>query len=166
MCGGVEYQAINRKTGQLETRKTYFPIPKAQLPVIGSKGAALVTWGRRDSEFPESDLPRGGWARQDSLQKGRWKRFQPAPVVIPVRRFMEKDSQGKSHWFDLNDDQVIEGIGVVVDGKPFVYVVTVEDDGTGVHPRQPKVISRDEASQLLEFAWDADKPWLNQPAEE
>jgi putative SOS response-associated peptidase YedK len=161
MCGGVEYLAVNPKTGQLESRKTYFPIPQAQLPVIGSKGAALITWGRRNNELPSSDLPSGGWARLDSLQKGRWKKYQPVPVVIPVKRFMEKDAQGKSHWFDLNEDQLIEGIGVVMDGKPFVYVVTVEDDGSGVHARAPKVISKQEAEELLDFAWDARKPWLN-----
>jgi putative SOS response-associated peptidase YedK len=160
MCGGVEYKCFNPKSGLVEVRKTYFPIPLAQLPVVGSKGAGLVTWGRRKGEMEHSGLPAGGWARLDSLEKGRWNKFHPQPVIIPVRQFMEKDKEGKSHWFKLSDNEVIRGIGVIVDGKPVVYVVTIDSGETSVHNRTPQVISLDDAKeQLGAFEWREEWPW-------
>lgn len=163
MCGGVEFKAFNLKTGRVEYRRVYFPMPHAKLPVVGAKGAALITWGKRENELAESDLPKGGWARLDSLQAGRWKRFKPQPVIIPVRQFMEKDREKTSHWFPLNAEQVIQGIGIVDGGKPYVYVVTIPGNETDVHDRMPSVISLDEARQQLNFTWheeDEEWPWL------
>jgi putative SOS response-associated peptidase YedK len=159
MCGGVEYQSFNPKTGRVESRRTYFPIPKAQLPVVGSKGAALVTWGRREGEFEELGLPKGGWARLDSLEKGKWNRYHPQPVIIPVSEFMEKDKNGKSHWFKLKEDEVIRGVGVVAAGKAFVYVVTTDAGPDDVHVRTPCVITLAQARQLGDFSWENKWPW-------
>jgi putative SOS response-associated peptidase YedK len=164
MCGGVEYRSFNKKTGRIETRRTYFPIPNALLPVVGAKGAGLVTWGRRKGEFDETGLPPGGWARIDSLEGGRWNRFHPRPVIIPVSQFMEKDKEGKTHWFSLKEDQVLRGIGVVVDGKPFVYVVTRDSSLENVHARMPVVLTLDEAKEIGDFTWQQDWPWLKEQA--
>lgn len=164
MCGGVEFKAFNPKTGRLEYRRVYFPMPHAKLPVVGSKGAALVTWGKRENELPGSDLPRGGWARMDSLNAGKWKRFNPQPVIIPVNQFMEKDKEKVSHWFQLQGDQVIQGVGIIHQGSPVVYVVTVEGNETNVHDRMPSVLSLEEARERLKFTWhdkeDEEWPWL------
>jgi hypothetical protein len=159
MCGGVEYKAHNPKSGQIEHRRTYFPIPYAKLPVVGAKGAALVTWGKRKGEYPDLDIPLGGWARLDSLEAGRWDRFEPQPVVIPVRQFMEKDRQGTSHWFLLEAAQVLRGIGLRAGGTGFVYVVTVPGDDA--YERMPHPLHLNRAREWGDFAWPEKLPWLD-----
>jgi len=60
MCGGVHY----KKDG--ESYRSYFPNPKAQLPVLTEDGdTELVQWGRREKQA--GHLPVTGWARLDSI---------------------------------------------------------------------------------------------------
>ena len=138
MCGGVEYTDVEEKTW-----KIYFPSPKAALPVLKRDGAVeWVTWGRRKEEQHGYFAP-GGWARLDSINDGKWKRFNPKPVVIPVQAFMEKDGERKSHWIQVPDGHAIQGLLAVRGDEARVYVVTTETpaDFAWVHDRWPRLIS-------------------------
>ena len=49
MCGGMSYQYIDPKTGEIKTRKVYFPIPNAKIPVVAPDQSepAFFQWGKR-----------------------------------------------------------------------------------------------------------------------
>jgi hypothetical protein len=134
MCGGVYYIV-----GDMEAR-VFFPDPKAVLPVKKRDGTIdLLPWGRRKSQTGK--LPLGGWARLDSIHGGRWDRWFPQPVKLPVRSFMEKDHEGRSHWYDLTAGQYLQGLIAREGHEQRVYVVTVEPEmEDAVHERWPRVV--------------------------
>jgi hypothetical protein len=135
MCGGVYY---NHQGADI---RVYFPNPKAMLPVRTRRGdIALLPWGRRKDQ--QGALPLGGWARLDSIYSGRWDRWFPVPVKLPIKQFMEKDLEGSSHWYDLTRGQWIQGL-VARDGhEQRVYVVTVEPQlADAVHDRWPRLVN-------------------------
>lgn len=135
MCGGVEYRI------QGEDIRVYFPNPRAALPVRRRDGKVeRLPWGRRRQQA--GDLPLGGWARLDSIHAGRWDRWFPVPVKLPVRRFMEKDIEGRTHWYDLTPGKWIQGL-VARDGRERrVYVVTVAPEmAEAVHERWPRILA-------------------------
>lgn len=136
MCGGVYF----KKDG--EAYRSYFPNPKAQLPVFTEDGdIELVQWGRRENQA--GHLPVTGWARLDSIKAGKWQRYHPIPVKIQVLNFMEKDNQGKSHWYGLNPGEFIQGLLAQAGSEKRVYVVTVppEAENAHIHNRWPRVLS-------------------------
>ena len=122
----------------------YFPRAGARLPVRLKTGATrLVTWGRRREEA--GALPPGGWARLDSVHAGKWQRYGPSPVLIRVEAFMEKDDQGNSHWYDLADEDFIQGLLARDADSDRVYVVTVSPEDprhAAVHDRWPRIVNR------------------------
>lgn len=135
MCGGVYY------TFNGEDIRVYFPNPKAKLPVRKKDGnTVLLPWGRRKEQ--KGVLPLGGWARLDSIYAGRWDRWFPIAVKLPIKSFMEKDIIGNSHWFDLTKGKYIQGL-VARDGQEQrVYVVTVDPEmAEAVHERWPRIVS-------------------------
>ena len=90
MCGGIKYQD---KVGN--DWVVYFPSPKAALPVLKRNGEVeWLKWGKRKEE-PDRYFTEGGWARLTSIKEGRWARFEPSPVLLPVNAFMEKDHDKK-----------------------------------------------------------------------
>lgn len=135
MCGGV-YYSIN---GQ--DVRVYFPNPKATLPVKKRSGEIdLLPWGRRKEQG--GILPLGGWARLDSIYAGRWDKWFPVSVKIPVKSFMEKDVEGHSHWFDLTKGQWIQGLVARTGQEQRIYVVTVVPEmEDAVHDRWPRILS-------------------------
>lgn len=138
MCGGVEISGKYTHTG--EQLKIYFPNPKAALPVLGANGEAMwVPWGRRREQPGKG--PAGGWARLSSIEEGKWEKYGPMRVRIPAARFMEKDGNKVSHWFDLKDDQVIEGLVIGEGEEQRVYVITTSPpaEHEWVHDRWPLI---------------------------
>jgi len=135
MCGGVYYTIQDRDT------RVYFPNPKALLPVKTRTGdIKTLAWGRRREQA--GMLPLGGWARLDSIYAGRWDRWFPVAVKIPVKSFMEKDLEGHSHWFDLTRGQWIQGLVARYQQERRVYVVTIEPElPEAVHDRWPRIMS-------------------------
>jgi len=135
MCGGVYYTIQNQDT------RVYFPNPKALLPVKTRAGSIKkLAWGRRREQA--GTLPLGGWARLDSIYAGRWDRWFPVAVKIPVKSFMEKDLEGHSHWFDLTRGQWIQGLVARYQQERRVYVVTIEPElPEAVHNRWPRIMS-------------------------
>ncbi len=135
MCGGVLYEHNGQEV------RIGFPNPRARLPVARRCGdPELLVWGRRRSE--SGRLPFGGWARLESIKTGRWDRWQPQPVRLRIRAFMEKDIQGDSHWFELNSGQWIQGLVARDGGERRVYVVTITPEmPEAVHERWPRIIT-------------------------
>ena len=134
MCGGVQYNHAG------EVKKIYFPNPYAQLPVMKKDGElALVAWGRRKQQH--GGLPQGGWARQEPIDKAIWQKWSPTPVKIIVDRFMEKDKERVSHWFELKEGEWIQGLVAHKDDETRVYVVTIEPEPGAIHDRWPKILS-------------------------
>jgi len=132
MCGAIRYAAQN----------IYFPNPKAELPIRLKTGdIAWQPWGRRQQQLP-SHLPMGGWARLESIQAGRWNRYQPQPVLIPAQAYMEKDAQRYSHWFELAANTLIQGLFATYQTEQAVYVVTIPTpaDYSHIHARWPRIV--------------------------
>jgi len=134
MCGGVYY------THNGQDVRVYFPNPKALLPVrMRDGGILLLPWGRRRQQA--GHLPLGGWARLDSIHAGRWDKWQPRPVKLPIRQFMEKDVEGNSHWFDLTAGKWIQGLVARDRHERRVYVVTITPETEdAVHDRWPRIL--------------------------
>jgi hypothetical protein len=145
MCGGMSYQYLDPETGEIKTRKVYFPIPKAKVPVIqnDTDTITLCQWGKRNGEDEGFDVPITGWARLISLKEGKWNRYNPVKVKIPALAWMEKDSERQSHWFDMATEQAIMGVRIEHQGKAFVYVVTRPAEGgmSDIHERMPLLVS-------------------------
>lgn len=134
MCGGVEYPIKGKDI------RVYFPNPKAMLPVQQDREIELMIWGRRRDQ--PGRLPPGGWARQESLDSGKWDKYFPRPVKIIVNRFMEKDKNRVSHWFDLTRGQWIQGLIANYKNEQRVYVVTIKPElPDAIHDRWPKIMS-------------------------
>jgi hypothetical protein len=140
MCGGVKYKHEGK------TVTSYFPNPKAALPVLRRGGGhELLAWGRRKEEGGE--LPPGGWARLDSIKQGRWDRYDPRPVRLEVEEFMEKDRTGHSHWYPLDAGQWLQGLVATRGGEQRAYVVTLaptQPAQRALHDRWPRVITREQ----------------------
>jgi len=135
MCGGVYFQHGD------DILRMYFPNPKAVLPVQKRDGnVVLLPWGRRKDQ--SGHLPMGGWARLDSIYGGRWDKYFPVPLKIPVLSFMEKDFEGQSHWYDLNKGQYLQGLLARDNNEQRIYVVTIEPEveDAHIHNRWPRVV--------------------------
>lgn len=142
MCGGVQYKHEGK------TLKVYFPNPQAVLPVrLKLGGHTLLPWGRREGE--SGALPVGGWARHESILVGKWDRFFPKAVRLDLEAFMEKDNQGKSHWYPITASNAIQALVARQDNEQRVYVVTITPtlpDQAAIHSRWPRIVT---ASSLV-----------------
>jgi putative SOS response-associated peptidase YedK len=138
MCGGIEAKDKNRA---YEPVRVYFPNPKAAFPVMLEDGTDLgwLPWGRR-KEQPGSG-PQGGWARQESLENGSWAKYRPQRAFGLISRYMEKDAERVSHWFDVEDGQVLECVVTGEPGDQCVYVVTASSplQFSAIHDRWPLI---------------------------
>lgn len=144
MCGGAQFQHGD------DFMRMYFPNPKAVLPVLQKDGRqVLLPWGRRQDEFGR--LPMGGWAKLESIYGGVWDKYFAKPVKIPVLAFMEKDLAGRSHWYDLQKGQFIQGLIAREGNEKRIYVVTIEPepDDAQIHDRWPRVVQSGENSRSV-----------------
>jgi hypothetical protein len=159
MCGGLEFQKRSSRLTQpeliegirgsgagVDAVRVFFPSPKAAIPVerefrVDGESDLWLPWGRRKEE--PGDWPEGGWARAESLGKAYWTRWAPAEVVIRPSRWMEKDRQKKSWWFDVEP-----GTGILclrLDKAPGTPLYVVTEAATGdfladIHHRIPKLV--------------------------
>jgi hypothetical protein len=86
------------------------------LPVREGNLIDLLLWGNRDDK--ESRLPKTGWCRLESLEKGKWNFLEPKELLIPAQSGLEKGV-----WFEINKG--IRGIEVLDERQlPHVYMVT------------------------------------------
>lgn len=134
------FEAIRGSGAGVEDLRVFFPNPKAALLV--DPGTDLwLPWGRRKEQ--PGDWPEGGWARRESLPKPYWQRWKPMEIIVRPLRWMEKDHQGKSRWFELDPGQGI--LCLRLDGAPGtpLYVVTVPATGdylADIHGRIPVIV--------------------------
>ncbi|MCE2852303.1 MAG: hypothetical protein ACK5C8_01425 [Roseiflexaceae bacterium] len=94
--------------------------------------AQLMRWGNRNEI---SDLPATGWVKHESLQAGKWQRYHPVPVTIPVMAGYE---QGV--WFGID-----YGIyGIVAAGRVFMLTEAADPDYWQMthHQRMPLLIAQ------------------------
>jgi len=146
MCSGVYFEHDTHVLRQ------YFPNPKAVLPVKKSDGGIiLLPWGRRQKQ--SGNLPLGGWARLDSIYGGRWDKYFPTPLKIPVLSFMEKDFEGNSHWYDLNEGQYLQGLLAKDNNEQRIYIVIIEPEveDANIHSRWPRVVQNGETAKHVNF---------------
>lgn len=133
VCSGVQFTHEDRDY------RIYFPNPSAVLPVRMRSGEIkLLPWGRRKPQAGK--LPMGGWARQDSIYAGKWDRFFPIPVKLPLSGYMEKNFQGESKWYELDRVSFIQGLVANMHYEQRVYIVTIEPDALDCdHDRLPLI---------------------------
>ncbi|WP_218571756.1 hypothetical protein [Stutzerimonas degradans] len=133
MCGGVEARDAER------SYKVYFPSPKAAIPVMLEGGESLgwVKWGRRREEAGQG--PQGGWARLETVERGGWAKYQPIKAYGLVQRFMEKDAERKSHWFDVEPGFALDCLVLGEGEQRRVYVITSSppEEFAWIHDRWP-----------------------------
>lgn len=132
MCSGVEYQ------GEMHL----WSDPEAHLPVRLKGGdLAWVRWGARHGV--ESPFFQGPCARLDSIKMGKWARFKPIPVRIPIERYMERNIRGKPYWVKTKSAETLQGLVATWEGQHRVYVVTVDTptEFQHVQPRWPRVLA-------------------------
>lgn len=120
-----------------------FTYSKAMLPVRLKNGdCALVTWGRRENE--NSEMPLGGWVRLSTIKNkknSRWKMYSPKPVQIPVDKFMEKNFEGQSCWYEITKGKCIQGLLAQERNEYRLYIVTIDpEDLLNTHYRWPHII--------------------------
>ncbi|MEL7937696.1 hypothetical protein [Pseudomonas delhiensis] len=132
-------QVGSRYTRDQAAARIYFPNPKAQLPVMIEGMLEWLPWGRRREQAGHG--PAGGWARAESITEGRWAKYHPIEALIPAERFMEKDEDNSSHWFerDGGGELLISAlvIGDVDDRRVYIVTGTPPDEYAWVHDRWP-----------------------------
>jgi hypothetical protein len=121
-----------------------FSQQNAMVPVKLKNGDyQLVKWGRREKE--NSEMPLGGWARLSSIKNEkdqRWNLYIPKPVQLAVDKFMEKDFEGRSCWYEVTKSKYIQGLLAQYENEYRVYIVTVEpEDLMNCHFRWPNIIT-------------------------
>lgn len=132
MCSGIEY-----KDSLLLWRDS-----EVELPVLLRGGeVSWVRWGERHGVV--SEFFQGPCARLESIQTGKWRRYSPTPVKIPMERYMERDAKGAPYWVKAPAGSVLQGLLAVADGEQRVYVVTVDSppEYRHVQPRWPRVLT-------------------------
>jgi hypothetical protein len=147
MCGGIfcnwdkiskdelkqflspeEFEKASKKDGF----ESYFWQKEPLLPVEDNGEIHLRRWGNRSSEI---NLPKTGWAKQESIDAGKWAHLNPKFIKIPAKRGIEKGV-----WFDIKSGG-LQGVLVHKDQEERVYMITkpAEDDYQNLtsHNRQP-----------------------------
>lgn len=135
MCGAVHYMIDGRDV------RVHFPEPHACLPVRCRDGRLVrLPWGRRPRQTGQ--LPLGGWARLETIHAGRWDRWFPIPVKIAALAFLEKDIEGRAHWFEIGRGKYIQGLVARERHERRVYVVTICPEMTdAIYERWPRIVT-------------------------
>ncbi len=147
MPGAVEFKrekpiegGLGLLEAEMESIRVRFPNPKAALLVDVEKNRWLP-WGRRKEE--PGDWPEGGWAREESLNKPYWTKWDPEQLIIRMSQWMEKGHHdGRSYWFDVPEGHAVLALRLrSVPSEP-VYIVTEASYGdyAEIHDRMPKLV--------------------------
>jgi signal peptidase I len=151
MCGGL----IFKTKGTEEIITVYFPRPYATIYGINNDYEFIKAyWGKRDeSEFESIEVPKTGWAKIESLAKGYWDKYNYTNVFIPAYKYMEKDKNGHSLWFDLKEEEFIRGILIIKENINFIYVVTVPSEGDfkKIHNRWVSIVHFNGQKDIINF---------------
>ena len=106
---------IRAEKAEREIQFLYRASPSV-IPAWVNGELGIYDWGNLDGK--DSRLPKTGWCRRETLEKGRWAWLQPESVMIPAALGKEN-----GRWF-----QIYEGIrGILVRdsrNRPHVYMLT------------------------------------------
>lgn len=147
MPGGVEFlrqkpvEGLGLLEPEEEVIRVLFPNPKAAL-LVDPERDRWIPWGRRGEQ--PGDWPDGGWAREESLHKAYWTRWDPETFVLRAHRWMEKDHAKRSHWCEVPGSEGILCLRLrAAPGEP-AYMVTQASYGeyAEIHDRMPKLVPR------------------------
>jgi hypothetical protein len=131
MCGGVGFKIKNIPEKELKKHyskelikrfktsgriETFFWYKNPVLPVKDKDEIELIHWGNKDKEIK---LPQTGWAKQESLNLGKWDYLHPEIVDVPIDSGYEKKT-----WFDMPNGT--KGIVVEQNKEKCVYMMTKE----------------------------------------
>lgn len=118
MCIGVLYDFRGHPL------KVFFGNPSAKLPVKASfERITLIRWGRRESE--KCDFPTGSWVNLELIKRGRLDCYEPKPVKIPLRKFLDMDFTGQQRWYDVVPGYWVQGMLAKHQTEHRVYIVTI-----------------------------------------
>lgn len=136
MCDAISYHYQNRNL------KMHFSQSGARLPLLLRSGdVQCYPWGRRSTEC-HGQLPLGGWARHDAILAGKWDAYFPTSVKIPALEFMEKDIEGKPHWWQVTSGLWIQGLLAQRDSEKRLYIVTLTPEREdALFQRWPRLVS-------------------------
>jgi len=130
MCGGIASDLSKIPQGELKKYfsaeeiakfkrlgvfQSFFWAKVPVLPISYDGKVRLMDWGNREGE---KDLPKSGWAKQESVEGGKWMYLKPAIVKILADRGYEK---GK--WFDIESGG-LKGLLVDKNNHERVYMLT------------------------------------------
>jgi len=119
MCIAAYYHLTTR------TEITNFSQTGAKLPISTKNGRiALIRWGRRPTE--PGALPFGGWASQESIEKGVWFKYSPQLVQLPIIRFIDINYDHRCVWVDVLPEYSLAGLFIQNGKEKRVYVVTTK----------------------------------------
>ena|SRR3989338_3542735 len=104
--------ALFEKSG--EFRSNYWD-KRPVLPIKRGEAVELKDWGNRDRNL---ELPQTGWAKQESVNDGKWNWLHPQVVEITVDKGVEKGV-----WFNFIDHKT-SGLLVTKNGEERVYMLT------------------------------------------
>lgn len=129
MCGGIAFKISKFSKKQLKqfftddqineaevlgNMQVYFWSPSAVLPVMNDGNPNLIEWGNRDKNI---NFPKTGWAREESINDGKWNGLNPNYVTIPAVMGYENGV-----WFDIKKG--IKGLIASRNNKKRVYIIT------------------------------------------
>jgi len=147
MCGGITYNVEKIPENELNKFYTknqidlfkknkmvssFFWDKKPILPIKKNNNITLFEWGNRDKKI---NLPLTGWAKNESLESGKWNYLNPKKIQILANKGYEKGI-----WFNIENN--IEGILVKKNDIEKVYMITKESNSNYFkktkHNRMPK----------------------------
>lgn len=121
MCRGIKLTDHSGMEKRIE-----FPHPKAALPIQSVEGQIKwLRWGN-NLEEKEGGFFIGGWARQISLEQGKWDKLKPETVDLVADEFLSRDLERNPHWIDIPPGHAIKGIIATHHDERRVYVITTE----------------------------------------
>lgn len=133
MCHKVIYSYGDKRC------KVSFAYENARLPVLTKKSdVKLFPWGRRKHQ--PGILPLGGWAMLEDIYDGKWDRFFPKPVKLPILSFLARNFEDKEQWFHLPSDKWIQGLLAREKKEERLYIVTLAPDEESIYLRWPRIM--------------------------
>lgn len=147
MCGGISYK-LNKipqkelekyftsteidKMKNMKKFQTFFWSKNPVLPIEKDGQIELKLWGNRDSKI---NLPKTGWAKLESIDKGKWGYLKPETIKI-----LADSGYEKGVWFEIKAGG-FKGLLVKKDDDERVYIITKPADVKYLrltkHNRQP-----------------------------
>jgi putative SOS response-associated peptidase YedK len=82
-----------------------------------------------------------GGAKLETVERGGWEKYHPQRVFGFIQRYMEKDAERTSHWFDLEPSFALDCLLIGEGDAQCLYIVTTAapPEFAWIHDRWPLV---------------------------